>query len=363
MLAFVGDVAACRDAIELDERLATLPRVVGADSIVVTACRDWASDVEVEVGDPDVYRSDLITVIGRDWREHPLLCGDLGQASFGARRTSDFVRTHEWRRKGLFNDFYRPLGMTRELTAQVSWGPVGSSCCVVLHRAGRDFSERELAMLTGIAPHLRAARARLEAEALMSERLALIEHGLEASRRGVLVLGADGRLLAAGATARALLARWFGRRDGDAVALPDALADWWQAAHTGRAAPGTEPAAGPTGARPASAPDLLLERDGRRMRARLVYARGESLVLLTERDDTAADAAARLARLLPITRREADVLARLAIGSTNDGIAHDLGISRHTVVRHVESVYAKLDVHTRAAATRAALDALADDDG
>lgn len=77
---------------------------------------------------------------------------------------------------------------------------------------------------------------------------------------------------------------------------------------------------------------------------------GEELSLLTESGRELSPAL--LSRALPITLREGEVLARLAAGDTNDGIAHALGISRNTVVRHVEHLYAKLDVHTRAAATR-----------
>jgi DNA-binding CsgD family transcriptional regulator len=92
-----------------------------------------------------------------------------------------------------------------------------------------------------------------------------------------------------------------------------------------------------------------------------VVGRQEDLVLLDEHDDD-APFASQLARRLPITPREAEVLARLAAGRTNDGIALDLGISRNTVIRHVERIYAKLDVHTRVAAARAALAALRDED-
>lgn len=52
------------------------------------------------------------------------------------------------------------------------------------------------------------------------------------------------------------------------------------------------------------------------------------------------------------------MLALLTEGRPNDGIAYDLGIGRPTVVRHVELLYARLGVHTRAAAARAGLDAL-----
>jgi DNA-binding CsgD family transcriptional regulator len=344
VLSFAGDMARCRDGAELRAQIALLPALIGADSVAVTTCRDWASDFVIEHGDRSVYRPELASIVVREWRDHPVMRDDLARPGQGVHRISDFVQLRQWQRTELFNGFYRALGMTRELAVQVSWGPAGSSCCLVAHRAGRDFSERDLAVLAMAAPHLQAARARLRAEALVAERLALIEQALEGARRGVLVVDAHARLLAAGDTARALLERWFGV---EAPALPAELADW-SAAACGR--PATTAAA-----------DLELERDGRRLRARLVRARDESLIVLTERDDTVVAAAARLGRLLPITQREADVLARLAAGRTNDGIAHDLRISRHTVIRHVESAYAKLDVHTRAAATRTVMDALRDD--
>jgi DNA-binding CsgD family transcriptional regulator len=204
-------------------------------------------EVAVEVGDAGVYQDVLLEALGRDWRDHPVMAADLTVAERGVRRLSDFVATREWRRRGLFNDFYRPLGMTSEVSVQLAWGPAGSSCCMALHRSGRDFGDRELALVELLAPHLRAARGRLTAESRTAVR--------------------------------------------------------------------------------GSGPDE-------------------------------AHAAASLARRLPITPREAEVLAHLAAGRTNEGIAEELTISRHTVVRHVEHIYAKLGVHTRTAATREALRAL-----
>jgi DNA-binding CsgD family transcriptional regulator len=344
LLTFAGDVARCRDIAGLRAQIAMLPALIGADSVAVTTCRDWASDFVIEHGDQSVYRPELASIVVREWRDHPVMRDDLARPGHGVHRISDFVQLRQWQRTELFNGFYRPLGMTRELAVQVSWGPAGSSCCLVAHRAGRDFSERDLAVLAMAAPHLQAARARLRAQALVAERLALVEQALEGAGRGVVVVDAQARVIAMGDAAQALLERWFG---AVAPVLPAQLATW-SAAACGR--PATS-----------AVPDLELERDGRRLRARLVRARDESVIVLTERDETVMASAARLARLLPITQREADVLARLAAGHTNDGIAHDLRISRHTVIRHVESVYAKLDVHTRAAATRAAMEALRDD--
>ncbi len=52
-----------------------------------------------------------------------------------------------------------------------------------------------------------------------------------------------------------------------------------------------------------------------------------------------------------LTLRETEVLRLVARGGTNRSIAAELVISEHTVARHVNNIYAKLDVSSRAAAT------------
>jgi ATP/maltotriose-dependent transcriptional regulator MalT len=56
-----------------------------------------------------------------------------------------------------------------------------------------------------------------------------------------------------------------------------------------------------------------------------------------------------------LTARELEVLRLVAAGKTNRAIAADLYLSEHTVRRHLQNVFAKLGVSTRAAATAHAL--------
>jgi pimeloyl-ACP methyl ester carboxylesterase len=56
-----------------------------------------------------------------------------------------------------------------------------------------------------------------------------------------------------------------------------------------------------------------------------------------------------------LTGREIEVLGMLAQGKTNQDIAEFLVLSERTVARHVTNIYSKLDVHTRAEATRYAV--------
>jgi DNA-binding CsgD family transcriptional regulator len=57
-------------------------------------------------------------------------------------------------------------------------------------------------------------------------------------------------------------------------------------------------------------------------------------------------------RLENVTPREAEVLGWIARGKTNSEIARLLVISPHTVRKHVENIFEKLDVRTRTAAAR-----------
>jgi DNA-binding CsgD family transcriptional regulator len=51
-----------------------------------------------------------------------------------------------------------------------------------------------------------------------------------------------------------------------------------------------------------------------------------------------------------LTARELEVLRLVAAGKSNRDIAGELVISEHTVARHVQNIFAKLDVSSRAAA-------------
>ena len=65
------------------------------------------------------------------------------------------------------------------------------------------------------------------------------------------------------------------------------------------------------------------------------------------------DTLARRTELHPhgLTKRELEVLRLVAAGKTNRDIASDLVVSEHTVARHVQNIFRKLDVSSRSAAT------------
>lgn len=58
----------------------------------------------------------------------------------------------------------------------------------------------------------------------------------------------------------------------------------------------------------------------------------------------------RTTRSETLTQREVQILALIAEGATNKEVAVDLRISPRTVQKHLEHIYAKLDLHRRTAA-------------
>ena len=57
-----------------------------------------------------------------------------------------------------------------------------------------------------------------------------------------------------------------------------------------------------------------------------------------------------------LTPREVEVLRLVAQGMTNEQVANQLVISPRTVDTHLTSIYGKIDVSSRSAATRYALE-------
>jgi DNA-binding CsgD family transcriptional regulator len=336
-------MAQATHAEDLREAMFELPAAIGADGLLDARMenpRGGSLRIAAQVTDASLYQSVIVEeVVTRWWRRHPIVARHVLHPTPEPVMVSDFLTGAQWRRNVVFNEGYRVLGITHELSLQFAWAP-GRTACAALHRAGPDFAERDRAMLAALAPHIRAAYARVAEHAALSDRVALLEAGIEAAGEGVLLVGPGGRVLAAGATARRLLRIWFGAR-GTLRRLPGELLDWHARARLEEA--------------PVR---LLCVRSGRRLRVTVVAGREEDVLILREDSDEPLSADALLAAL-PVTRREAEVLALLADGLTNAAIAHELGLSTRTVGHHVEHLFAKLGTPNRAAATAAALAAVA----
>jgi DNA-binding NarL/FixJ family response regulator len=183
-------------------------------------------------------------------------------------------------------------------------------------------------VLVRLATHVRNARA-----------VRLAREALDVGGHGVLMVDGRGRIAWRSPQALRWIMAFF---DG---APPDACARWLEAAN-----PATGGADGSDGA----TSDPLRQRsaaDGRTLLARRLgdIGMGEAMWLLSLQSAGAA-AASRLATAA-LTPRETEVLSWVAKGKTNRDVGDILGLSPRTVNKHLEHVFEKLGVETRAAAT------------
>lgn len=170
-------------------------------------------------------------------------------------------------------------------------------------------------VLARLATHVRNARA-----------VRLAREALDIGGNGVLVVDARSRIAWHSPQAQAWLSSFFGADEGDA------LARWLASADTRTGV--CSRAAG----------------DGRSLLARRLgeVGLGEFMWLLSLRP--AGDVTTSRLATAALTPRETEVLSWIAKGKTNRDVGDILGLSPRTVNKHLEHVFEKLGVETRAAA-------------
>lgn len=187
-------------------------------------------------------------------------------------------------------------------------------------------------VLARLATHVRNARA-----------VRLAREALDVGGHGVLVVDGRGRIAWRSPRAQRWSAEFFNSAGSAASAcvlpgaLVDACADWLRAANTGSDATKTVCRRHAT--------------DGRALLARRLgdIGMGEAMWLLSLQN--AGEAQASRLATAALTPRETEVLSWVAKGKTNRDVGDILGMSPRTVNKHLEHVFEKLGVETRAAAT------------
>lgn len=69
-------------------------------------------------------------------------------------RVSDFHTDIEWHRTGMYREYFRPLGIEREMMVCLPGGPGRTIRLVFFRGPGPDFSERDRGLLALLRPHL-----------------------------------------------------------------------------------------------------------------------------------------------------------------------------------------------------------------
>lgn len=267
--------------------------------------------------------------------EHPLIAYYKSNSGHGAVKISDVISTKRFHRLGLYNEFFRLIGIEDQMVVSFP-SPRPVIVGVALNRKRRNFTERDRLLLNLINPHLLQAYGNIEAVSRLNRALDLAQRVLNESRAAVVWLKDGARVQNATLQARALLTQYFPGERKPPEALPELLQRWL----------GQELARfGNLKDVPAVRRPLAIRGESGDLIVRLISDNGQLCLLLEE------SIAAKSGNVIyGLTRRESEVLEWVSRGKTNWEIALILNISARTVQKHLEHIFQKLGVETRTAA-------------
>jgi DNA-binding CsgD family transcriptional regulator len=259
---------------------------------------------------------------------------------------SDFYSERQYRETehyALYNEIGGPI---RDMIVALRAHPSGLLLNFGAVR-GKRYSDRDRLMLEAIASHVFQASLNVKAFSDLAGEVHQLQGTIEKAGRAVVIVSLDLLVTYTSARAALLIQEHFGRhRSG---VLPERI-ESWLLQQVAQASTLDDVAA------PADA--LKLRGPSGWLIVRLASLPNGWLLLL-ERESFQLDVT--MLKSLPITNREAEVLAYVANGKTNPEIAIILGISRLTVKKHLEHIFEALGVETRTAAAAMALESARSD--
>ena len=302
---------------------------IGADPGEVFVVADPAETLNVSDGMLEAFAEFAL--------QNPLAahCARTGETR--ALRLSDFISRRGLHALDLYDLVYRHIDTEYQLAFTVP--TAGQMIGITVSRAGRDFDERELALLQAARAIVIPAYRNLHDRARLDAILRAFD-GEDPDPSAVFLVEQSGLLQPAHDRAERLLHRLAADRP-----TFHALRSWARLQRHGRCND--------------SAPLRLDTREGE-LEARYLYGAQGSLDAIAIR--LLGSSRPQTLRALGLTRRQAEVLQLLWLGNTNADIACALSISEHTVRHHLEDIYRRLGVKSRVAATHVVSRALAGTD-
>jgi DNA-binding CsgD family transcriptional regulator len=268
--------------------------------------------------------------------EHPPADRLEGRDDWNAEVTADFA-------KGQFQGgvnratMFRQTGLRHQCALLVRQ-PGRIEMVVGLHRSRRSFAARELALLNILRPHVEQAYSNVKALEAARVEAKLRNVALEALPELPVVLDASGAVQWLHGRAERLLAKFFDFPAPPAPRLPDSLSGWLARERRRWAEPSFQTPPAP----------FEIVRGDDRLTARFTVDADGCMVLFLREERGPRERFPGF----KLTMREAEVLHWLAEGKTNPEIAVILGTSRRTIDKHLQRVFAKLEVESRLAAIR-----------
>ncbi len=308
--------------------LTLLREMIGCDIASYNEIGDGPGEVFV-VADPleDMHEHPAFAAFADLVLQNPLAAHTMRTRDPRALRLSDFISRRRLHALEIYEYVYRQIEIEHQLAFTVP--DAGQLIGITVSRDGRDFDDRELGLLEASRGMIVSAFRNLHDRARLDALSRALDQAGE-SPLCVALVETSGMLRPGHERAEQVL----GEISGQPGAL-SALREWAREQRRGRCHADPTP--------------LLLDCGATRLQARYVHGRPGMLDAITLQR-MAVEAGTAL-RALGLTRRQADVLEMIWKGATNAEVALALCISEHTVRHHLEEIYRRLGVSTRAAAT------------
>jgi DNA-binding CsgD family transcriptional regulator len=310
------------------ELLRLVPAIRATYNEVNGAANRSATVVHPEIGPESHERNQAL--FERHMHDNPIIKRFESTGETGVMTWAELDPGGEFFDTALYREFYAPAGIHSQIAFMLP-APPGIHVAIVISRDHRGFTDRDRILLSELRLHLvNLYRLVSHAEASRQRDAALADDGWS-----VVLVDNAGTVLESNAVAEAIgrasgvdLGVGAGLADGPLwSAMSDPTADRWAS---------SRPAA-PTKVRGGQVP----------FEARLLRSPvGPHVLWIREPSRVTAQDA----RALGLTTRQAQVALLLVDGLTNDQIARRLRISASTVRRHLEAVFERLGVPSRAAA-------------
>jgi DNA-binding NarL/FixJ family response regulator len=289
---------------------------------------------------------EMENVIREHFGEHPIV-QNMPQTMTGAYKISDFLSPAEFHRlEGLYQQYLGLFDIEEQMTFFLPDASSGKSSSYfppkadlvgfALNRLQRTFTERDRLILNFLRPHLAQAYANIEQYKTIQQNLQQLQQSFNCL--GLVILNTDICVQSIAPQAALWLKTYFTSSTSPRH-LPDNLRAWIKHQITNLTAPSELP-------KP-SLP-LRVQLADRELTIRLIIEQmGSRYLLLLEEQPLEQSLALEI---LGLSQRETELLNWVMQGKDNPTIAHEMNITTGTVRKHLENLYRKLGVTSRAEA-------------
>ena len=338
ILSFLSGVGRVPDAKAFRETaLIGLSRLIPSDQIGYNEV-DFRSGAAIVVDFPEPFVWEGVEeMLAQYAHEHPVIMHYKTTGDLRALMVSDFLSRKEFHRTAIYNEIYSKLGAQDQIAIGLP-GPPWMSIGIAFNRT-KNFTERDREILDAVRPHLMHSYQNAIDRSWLMNAIDLVTATYP---RGIVLLDFDGSVAMMTNKARLALTDFFGEAGSR---LPGELEAWLTRRRS---------------LRPAdleSDPMFRKKVGDRTFRVRYLPSGFLDKPEMLTIDVHPREIDMGSLRRLGLTNRQIEVLQAVSRGLSNRQIADEMDVTPATVKKHLEEIYDRLGVSSRAEAVAVAFDA------